>query len=294
VTTRAENIGVIQNLINEIDLGPAQVLILAQILETTTDKISDIGIDWTVEGQYNGPTQLMQVYPRFVSGPGFGTLDFSKLAATLKLLRNDSDTKLISSPQIATLSNQEAVFLARTVQEYIKKVEVTVSQGGTTSSFEVGEAEAKIQLKVTPQVTPDGNIIMTLQQEVSSVDKDFMEFSVPPGTTVKLPKYTVRSTQTRVMVRNGRTLVMSGLFENGRTFGVTGVPGLSEIPLVGHAFKKEKREKTGRDLVFFITPIVMEDNNEYLKDLSRSRIKFLSENQDPWSALQNIVPKPEK
>ncbi|MBN1458753.1 MAG: hypothetical protein JXA57_04400, partial [Armatimonadetes bacterium] len=322
VTTRAETLGVIQSLIKQLDVAPDQVLILAQILETTTDKLSDIGVDWNLEASISGsavpvtfpfprsspdlarivnsidpsmrgpgqpwPESVDRVFP-FASESDFttGTLSFAKLAMTLKLLRDDSDTRLISAPQVATLSNQEANFLVETSFEYRKRTDVALGEGGQVAiSYETAIAKDVIRLDVTPQITPDGKIIMMLRPEVSNVVR-FDLLTNADGTEDKLPITTTRKTVTRVIVPNGRTLVLSGLIQNKDALDVSGVPGVSKIPVVGNAFKKELKETSKRNLVFFITPIVMKEGSDYLTELTRARVDFWEGNQDPWSAIQN-------
>lgn len=324
VTTRAETLGVIQNIINELDVAPKQVLILAQILETSADKLKEVGIDWNIEGSISGsaapttfplpkdskhlrqwvgdinpddryptgdiwPQGLNQVFP-FVNERDFtiGTLSFAKLTATLKLLRDDSDTRLISSPQVATLNNHPAQFLVETSFEYRKRTDVTLGDGGQVAiSYDTDKAKDKIQLNVTPQITPDGKIIMKLEPEVSNVVR-FDILSNADGSEDKLPIVTSRKTMTRVMVASGRTLVLSGLIQDQDAFGVKGIPGLSKIPVVGKAFGKEKKETMRRNLVFFITPIIMEEGDEYLKEMSRARLDLWKDSQDPWTVIQTL------
>jgi len=324
VTTRAETLAVIQNLIIQLDTAPMQVLILAQVLETTADRMKDVGVNWNVEGSITGSAvPTMFPFPKSspdlirmvgdidptLRGPGgtwpesenkafpyissgdftFGTLSFAKLSMTLKMLRDDADTKLISAPQVATLSNQTAHFEVRTSFEYRKRTDVALGDGGQVAiSYETDTAEDIIVLDVTPQITPDGNILMELEPEVSDVVRfDLLENA--DGTEDKLPITTTRKTKTRVMVPNGRTMVLSGLIQNKDTAEVNGVPGLSKIPGLGKAFKKEMKSRSRRSLVFFITPIIMEQGSDkYIKDLTSSRVTFWEHNQDPWTVIQDL------
>jgi len=322
VTTRSETLGVIQSLIAKLDIPPMQVVILAQVLETTIDRVKDVGVDWNLEASVGGsvvPTTFP--FPRTspdlrrmvgsidpsARGPGndwpessnrvfpyaeaddftTGTISFAKLAITLKMLRDDDDTRLISSPMVSTLSNHPAQFLVETSFEYRKRTDVAFGDGGQIGvSYETAIAKDLIKLDVTPQVTPDGNVIMDLVPEVSNVVR-FDVLQNADGTEDKLPITTKRKTVTRVMVPSGRTLVLSGLIQNRDAISVSGVPGLSKIPGLGKAFSKEKKEKSERNLVFFITPIIKKAGDDYLRRLTQARLAFWGPKQDPWTVIQD-------
>jgi type IV pilus assembly protein PilQ len=131
----------------------------------------------------------------------------------------------------------------------------SASSGATTTQFK----EAVLSLLVTPQITPDDRIIMDLQ-----VNQDNVGEFVPSATGGLVPSIDTRSVTTQVLVNDGETVVLGGIFETERRETVNKVPLLGDIPGLGHLFKSNSKQSDKRELLIFVTPkILREGSNIY-------------------------------
>ena len=106
---------------------------------------------------------------------------------------------------------------------------------------------ASLKLEVTPQVTPDGSVIMRV-----TVNRDSLGIVTPDGQAIN-----TRNISTEVLVENGGTVVIGGIFETSERNTLNQVPGLGELPLVGHLFRSTARQTERRELLVFLTPRVL-------------------------------------
>jgi type IV pilus assembly protein PilQ len=158
----------------------------------------------------------------------------------------DGQTRVIARPKLATLDNKEA---------HIKQGEKipyeTTSQAGTQVQF----IDAVLQLRVTPHVTPDGSILMKV-----TVNRDSRGAFRSPVNQV--PSIDTREAQTKVLVKNGETLVIGGIYETEHQETTKGLPWLMKIPILGWLFKSEETLNTKKELLIFITPTVIQRKAE--------------------------------
>lgn len=311
VTAKGRDMPKIQNLIDKLDREPKQVLILGRIIETTVFNLTDIGLDVRIAGGISGATlpttipfekRQMRLYDEIIPDknptdigtgssdifpPGrlfgyadpksfqsFGVLSFGQLSATLELLDSAMDTKLISSPRIVILDNHTAKFVVSESQEYRKRGKVTEGEGGQVAfEYEYAIAEDKISIEVTPQITPNGKILMTLKPEVNTL-VGFDEIENPDGTKDKLPIEVKRMTETKVIVDDGMTLVLAGLVRNWVGSQRNQIPFLGSIPILGRLFRKELNEVQKRNLLFFFTPIIMKSGGTYDAGIAEIRSAY--------------------
>ena len=158
------------------------------------------------------------------------------LSLELSALEADGKGKIISSPRVLTADNEEALIEQGTELPY----QQATSSGATSVSFR----KANLSLKVKPQVTPDGNIIMTLD-----VTKD----SVGQVTTAGFAIDT-KHVKTQVLVENGGTVVIGGIYTQDARTTLTKVPLFGDLPVVGNLFKNTQRQDNKTELLVFITP----------------------------------------
>ena len=285
VTDIATNIYKIRQVVEKLDKRTQQVNIEAKIIETTLDKDDKLGINWTsqvtatgssrpITAPFNRKSDGGQWYPQgdntasagtsvgiFPPSPGvawpmalpknftFGTLDFSAFQAVLQILKSRTDTKIISNPRITTLDNKEANIVVATTFSI-----PTYERNDSTGNFEITgyqEKELGVTLSVTPQINPEGFIVIKLEPEVSA----FISFDTftTSGGTIQAPRYSVRKASTQVMIRNGETIAIGGLIKETITDSVVKIPVLGDIPILGLLFKKKSKEVDTTDLLFFIT-----------------------------------------
>jgi type IV pilus assembly protein PilQ len=159
----------------------------------------------------------------------------------INALEADGKGKVISSPRVLTADQVEAVIEQGTEIPY----QQATSSGATSVSFR----KANLALKVKPQITPDGNIIMTLD-----VNKDQPGTTTPAGVQIN-----TKHVKTEVLVENGGTVVIGGIYEQSDRTDITQVPLLGDIPVVGYLFRNKATSTSKTELLVFITPKIVND-----------------------------------
>jgi type IV pilus assembly protein PilQ len=265
----------VRTLINRLDQMISQVTIEARIVETTTRFLRELGIQWGLTAQYTpemgtdtglrfpnrvnlgGPTVDQ---PRTVNSPvggyavnfpivaenpsGFGLtlgnfLDNFKLDISLQLLEQEGQGQIISSPKITTQNNRTA--LIRNGQRIPIQ---TIQRGTVTTKF----VDAVLELQVTPHITADETIIMDLV-----VDKSEPDFTRAAGAGGN-PIINVSRAETQVLVKNGGTAVIGGIFALNEQHTESGIPKLRRVPFLKRLFGSEQKQYTNQELLIFVTP----------------------------------------
>lgn len=160
----------------------------------------------------------------------------------LSALESDNRGKVVSNPRVITADKRRAVISQGTEIPYL----TASSSGATTVAFK----PATLELAVTPQITPDDKIIMDLEVKKDSVGQVF----------AGVPSIDTKRVATQVLVDNGETVVLGGIFEQTSRVDVTKVPVLGDIPFIGAAFRNTKKQEDKTELLIFITPKIIKDN----------------------------------
>ena len=160
----------------------------------------------------------------------------------LSALESDGRGKVVSSPRIITADKRKATISQGTEIPYLTQS----ASGGSTVQFK----QAVLSLDVTPQITPDDKVIMDIE-----IKKDSESGRAVGGT----PILDVRNVRTQILVENGETAVLGGIFEQSTSTNVTKVPLLGDIPFLGNLFKKTQRIDNKTELIVFITPRIIKD-----------------------------------
>jgi type IV pilus assembly protein PilQ len=275
----------VRRLIAKIDVAVRQVMIEARIVEANDTFSRNLGVRLGLnDTQSSGHRVLGQNSPRFIAGAGVADVGFNtgqvatvpnflvdtqnvnlpaaglnafnagqfsfvlfNSAATrflnleLTALEADGKGKIIASPRVLTADQVEAVIEQGTEIPY----QQATSSGATSVSFR----KANLALKVKPQITPDGNVIMTLD-----VNKDQPGATTPAGVAIN-----TKHVKTEVLVENGGTVVIGGIFEQTDRTDVTKVPLLGDIPVLGYLFKNTSSTSAKTELLVFITPRVVNE-----------------------------------
>jgi type IV pilus assembly protein PilQ len=182
-----------------------------------------------------------------VTGVGSFALSIFNSAAnrflTLELSAMEADGKgrIVSSPRIITADQTKALIEQGTEYPYA----VTAPNGATTLAFK----KAVLKLEVTPQITPEGNIILDLD-----VNKDSRGETTTQGVAID-----TKHVKTQILIENGGTVVIGGIFEMEETNQENKIPLLGDVPVVGNLFKSRTKESTKREMLVFITPKVITD-----------------------------------
>ena len=165
----------------------------------------------------------------------------------LTALEAEGNGRIVSSPRVITANNVEA----RIEQGVEIPYQESASSGATTTQFK----EAQLSLTVTPQITPDDRIIMDLQ-----VTKDSVGMVVPSATGGFVPSIDTRSVSTQVLVKDGETVVLGGIYETENRDTVRKVPVLGDIPGLGILFRSRARLDNDAELLIFVTPRILNDS----------------------------------
>ena len=254
-------LGKIRERIESLDRPMRQVLIEARIVQAQDDFSRDLGVKLSASAKYsiNGQSQTAAGTPQtvaFTPGYSFPTTATTSVTGislfdsslskiiSLELAAGESDakTKKIASPRILTRDMQKATLINGQAIPYQSS---SGTAGATTTSF----VNAALTLDVTPQIQQDGRIQL-----------DLMVANDEPNTTFNPPGINKRSITTKVIVENGGTVVIGGMFKQDETNSEDRVPFLGDLPYFGFLFKTKSITKSRSELMVFITPrIVNED-----------------------------------
>ncbi|HHX8654238.1 TPA: type IV pilus secretin PilQ [Vibrio diabolicus] len=278
-----ENIEVIREIIESLDIPVKQVQIEARIVTINEGNMDELGIRWgftsingnnTVGGSIENNLATIGLYngggegEDGGDGDGVGIDDFLNvnLAATspnatsiafqvaklgsdtlldleLSALQQESKAEIISSPRLITTNKKPAYIEQGTEIPYLE----SSSSGATTVTFK----KAVLSLKVTPQITPDNRLVLDL-----SVTQDRPGQVVKTGTGEAVAIDTQRI-GTQVLVNNGETVVLGGIFQHSITNSVDKVPLLGDLPLLGALFRRSYENVGKSELLIFVTPKVV-------------------------------------
>lgn len=201
------------------------------------------------EQSYIPNTQFVNLPAAGINGLNPGSLAISLFSAAanrflnleLSALEADGKGKIISSPRVVTADQLKALIEQGTELPY----QMATSSGATSVAFR----KANLKLEVTPQITPDGNVILDVD-----VNKDSVGTETRAGFAIN-----TKHVKTQVLVENGGTVVLGGIFQQEERSQDTKVPLFGDIPVVGHLFKSTERKNEKTELLIFITPKIMSD-----------------------------------
>jgi type IV pilus assembly protein PilQ len=238
----AERLENIRQLITRTDVPVKQVVIEAKLISIDSDHERDLGIQFDVKNKSKSASssndgQLAPAKKGKYSIAVATLPDGSLLDIKLAALEEAGHAELISNPSLFTASQQSASIEAG---EEVPYQEVSES-GGTAVTFK----KAVLALKVTPQVLPDKKILLNLQ-----VNQD------RPGTRMVLgvPTISTRQILTQVLIKNGETIVLGGIYETNHETIEEGLPFISQLPIIGWLFKQRNTRDNKRELLIFVTP----------------------------------------
>jgi type IV pilus assembly protein PilQ len=246
-------------LIDNLDTATPQVMIEARIVETTKSLGRSLGINWGVNGvadaAHGNTTGL--VFPNsgafgfnvpLATGTPVGVLRLANILNSFNLdialsaAENQGLLKIISSPKVAALTNTPAL-----IQSGVQ-IPVQTNVNNTTTVIYV---DATLQLSVTPQITNEGTILLTLNVQKR---EPAVALNLSLGQNVPL---TIRQYRGEVLVRDGGTTVIGGIFQINDQDQNNMIPGLWKIPILGNLFKNKTRTEKHDELLIFITPRIL-------------------------------------
>lgn len=281
VNDTAQHIDKIRKMVDLLDIPVKQVMVEARIVRASTEFSKEMGVKWGIlsqginqnndllvggsdttlwdlktpsdDGKYTiqRPQNLnvdLGVTSQGASRIAFGLISLSDFMLDLELsaLQADGYGEVISTPKVLTADKQMAKVSSGTQIPYQS------SQGGGANAVSTTEfIDATLSLDVTPSITPDGKVQMLL-----NITSD------TPGNPTPTGQLTINKNQinTNVLVDNGETVVLGGIFEQETRNAQTKVPFLGDIPYVGRLFRKDVKSDNKRELLIFVTPRIVNDS----------------------------------
>ena len=245
---------VVEAAIEQLDTRPLQVLIEVLIAEVRRDKIRAFGVGGTAENT-NGPTTVIGSLVGLSTGDvALRVLNDGDLNvdAVLTAISQTSDVSIISRPVVIAQNNEEARILVGTQQPFVQLSRTLPTDGGVRDQV-VQYRDVGTQLTIRPTINPDGYVSLTVLQEVSTATNE-IQFDAPVIGT--------REVATRLLVRDGHTAVLGGLVQEGKEWSRSGIPILKDIPLLGALFGSTRSQEFSTELLLFLTPHVLRDDDE--------------------------------
>ncbi|MFA5272300.1 MAG: secretin N-terminal domain-containing protein [Candidatus Omnitrophota bacterium] len=264
VTDYPAKITEISEVVAAFDEKTPQVLIDAQIIEIKPSDKFEMGVDWDywIEKYFRASTSLpIGTSNRMILSTATTTpTQPGDYKAIIDALRTIGDTKILSSPRIMVMNNQEAKILVGTKDAYITST-VTQTEGNAVTAESVNFVETGIKLFVTPVINSKGFVIMKIKPEVSSAETKTI---ISQDKRTEVPIVTSSETETTVMVKDGVTIIIGGLRKDEHKKTVKKVPILGDIPGLRYFFSSTSDEINKTDLIILLTPHIMSGESAYI------------------------------
>ncbi len=275
----------LMDVVDRLDIRRLEVQVEAIIVEITGSKNIDLGVNWAVDASSANIGAGGFITPIGAAGTSLATVAAAaqnvtaltpaavptgltvgigrlaktgtNFAALLSAIAGTANTNIISTPTIVTLDNQEATIKVATEVPFVTGSYASTQAAGTGTTGVVNpfqtiqRQEVGTILKITPQITDDGTVLLKIEQEVSSLIK-----SAIPTVDVQTSK---RVINTRVLANDGEIIVLGGLISDNVTESEQRVPLLGSLPLIGNLFKTRSSTKEKTNLMVFIRPKILVD-----------------------------------
>lgn len=254
VNDTSQNIDKIRKMIDLLDVAVKQVMVEARIVTASTDFSRELGIKWSAQKLGNSPVWGGDFQPSFDLGVdlatntagtfNFGLLKISDYMLNLELtaLQADGHGEVLSAPKVLTGDKQKAYILRGT--------EIPYQTYSATEGLKTEFRAAYLKLEVTPSITPDGKVQMALL-----VEKDSIGTITSDGIAIDTSEL-----QTNVLVDDGETVVLGGIFDDVKRNDYQKVPFLADLPVVGNLFKNNVKTTMQTELLIFVTPRIINDS----------------------------------
>ncbi|HHJ34242.1 MAG TPA: type II secretion system protein GspD [Gammaproteobacteria bacterium] len=277
ITADPNTVKNLKAVIRQLDIRRAQVMIEAIIAEITENKQKELGVGLVLDGspdkQRTVPTAvsnfsgidgiisavLNKTTPTSIpSGLSFGvgetTSSGARYGLLLRALQNDTNTNILSTPNVVTLDNEEAELIVGQNIPFVTGSFTGAGNNNSNNPFQTIERQdVGLTLKVTPQINEGDTVKLVLEQETSSVI---------PGTEDIGIATRKRSIKTSVLVDDGGILILGGLIQEDVTDSKSKVPLLGDIPLIGFLFRSENTTKIKQNLMVFLRPTILRSSKD--------------------------------
>ena len=308
VTAPPDDMRNILKAIAELDVRRPQVLVRAVIAEVTEDNLRELGINFLLDGtsksgpagytNLGGATSALANTIDLTNGGQIGSVLESGLAFALgrfggdgidfgllfRAIASDSDNNILSTPTIVTLDNEPAEIVVGSNVPFVTGQQLSADNNNPFQTIE--RVDVGLTLRVTPQISDDDTIKLVLEQEVSNVNTTAITGAADITTSR-------RALSTTVLVEDGQTLILGGLIDEQLNDVEEKVPLLGDIPLVGKLFRFKSVQKSKRNLMVFLSPVILRDSDE-ANSVSNESYSRLEHNEstdqlslDELTALRN-------
>lgn len=298
VQTLPERMDEIRTLIKSLDQKTKEVLIEAKIIRVSFSDESNIGLRWeflfeqlrehgldfigshpfdsmyrvgeaTIADDYPTPEletrQIAASKETILGRIYFGSVGEDNFEALLTFLNTVIDTKLLASPKIAVVNNQEATIHVGRKEVYLETT--TTQSESTTTIVETPKwVDVGVMLAVTPTINDEGYITMSIKPEITNIAR---WYTSPSGRLY--PVSEISTAETKVMVKDGTTVIIGGLRRKEEALNVEAVPILGKIPILGRLFRSEQATERQAELIVFITPYIITGDKLVKPDEHRIR-----------------------
>lgn len=285
VTAAPKMMRQIMSVVDKLDIRRAQVHLEAILVEITTSRAAELGVNWAVYSEEEGSTIPIGTFNQSVGSSSIGSLASAILsgdeeslgdalgsgltlgagmfedgglnfAVLLRALRDDGTSNILQTPSITTLDNEEAeIKVAQEVPfvtgQYTNTSSSTSSDGSVNPFQTIQREEVGNILKITPQINEGTAVQLKIEQENSSLTA-----GVQGAVDLVTNKRTISTT---VLVEDGGMIVLGGLITDSALEGESRVPILGNIPIIGELFKTRSGSKEKRNLMVFIRPTILRD-----------------------------------
>jgi len=285
----------VENYLHAMQLNvEREVMLESKIIEVTLTDATQTGVNWAAfhstgargsagmltpgaslgtSGQISDPILSATPGSVFAQGasaasPLFGlAFQTGSFAALMEFLQTQGNVQVLSSPRIAAVNNQQAVLKVGTDDFFITGITTNITGAATVGGTATTSQSISLQpffsgvaLDVTPQIDDDGNIILHVHPSVSSVTERSKVLNLGTLGTYTLPlaSSTVSETDTMVRVRDGNIVAIGGLMSANRSDTRSGIPGNSDIPVLGYLLRSTQHSETKQELVILIKPTVVQ------------------------------------
>jgi len=297
IRTAPPNFSVLQETIDQLDVRPPQVLLEVLIAEVTLDRANQYGINWQLFTQKGvsgdstrgatvgvGPQQFSDSLLKGLQGLGIRLISLATIdvRAILQALATRTNVRVLSTPRILALNNEEARILVGSEVPFVSSTFAGLTaQLNTVVQFR----NVGTQLTVIPTVNKDGYVTFRVLQEVSALSQQTV------AAAQNAPIITTREAETSAIVKTGHTVVIGGLIGETQQTVESGVPLLKDLPLLGLLFKNRSVSRERTEIAIFLTPYVVFTDEQADSLLQRERDQLQGSMRQLDSLLAPVPPR---
>jgi general secretion pathway protein D len=293
LTTAPKNFDRLRALVASLDTPRREVFIECLVAEVQLNDKGELGIQWnaaftnSLDNQKDGTQNV---------GTDFGldslkdglryTTTSDKISGLLRALKTEGRLNILSSPKVLVLENQPASISVGQEVPYVTNSRQTTN-GDTVNTIQY--RQVGVILNVTPSISADGKVRMTVHPEVSSIAPDAQ--SVEVSTGVRSPTFNKNFADTSIVVNTGQSAVIGGMIQDSFNETFFKIPFLGDIPILGRLFGSTKREKVKEEICVFLTPYVIETpgqltrrSQETVQEYANVPVEVMNAELDRWLA----------